>query len=182
MPSEEIGKPWRFFLAEIDAAIPAPVALYCLEGFAIMLTYGLPRPTADIDLCEVAPSDAKAPLLAQAGEGSPLHKKYRVYLQMVTVASLPYQYEERATEVFAGSFARLRLMVLEPHDLALTKLGRNSDVDLEDIKYLGVAIPLDLELLRARYAKEVRPYVVGPPERSDLTLQLWCDAIRELRQ
>ena len=95
-------------------------------GFAIALTYGLPRPTADIDVCEVVPHEVKAELFARAGEGSPLHKKYRVYRQMVMV-------------------------------------------------------PLDLELLRRRYRREVRPYLTGPPERGDLTLNLWCEAIQDER-
>ena len=71
---------------------------------------------------------------------------------------------------------------MEAHDLALSKLSRNSDVDMEDVKYLASTVPLDLELLRKRYVDEVRPYLAGPPERGDLTLDLWCDAIREERR
>ena len=71
---------------------------------------------------------------------------------------------------------------MEPHDLALSKLGRNSEVDIEDVKYLGSTVPLDLGLLRKRYIEEVRPYATGPPERGDLTLDLWCDAIKEVRE
>jgi hypothetical protein len=166
MPSEKITEPWNSFLSELDRQVSMTLALHCLGGFAIHLTYGLPRPTADIDVCEVAPGKAKAEVIALAGEGSPLHKKHRVYLQIVTVASVPYNYEERLKEVVRGSFQKLRLLVLEPHDLALSKLGRNSDVDIEDVKYLASAVPLDLELLRARYT----------------TLDLWCDAIKEQRE
>lgn len=146
------------------------------------LGYGWPRPTADIDVCEVAPSNAKTEVVSLAGEGSPLHKKHRVYLQIVTMASLPYSYEERLKEVPKASFRKVRLLVLEAHDLALSKLGRNSDVDIEDVKYLGSTVPLDLDVLRSRYLDEVRPYLAGPPERGDLTLDLWCDAIKEERE
>jgi len=38
-----------------------------------------------------------------------------------------------------------------------------------------------MELLRGRYVDEVRPYLAGPPERGDLTLDLWCEAIKEER-
>lgn len=181
MSSEEIAEPWNSFLSELDREISTPLVLHCLDGFAINLAYGLPRQTADIDVCEIAPSHAKAEVIALAGEGTPLHKKHGVYLQIVTMASLPYNYEERLNEVFSGSFSRLHLRVLEPHDLALSKLGRNSDVDIEDVKYLGLMVPLDLELLRHRYFDEVRPDLIGPPERGDLTLDLWCEAINELR-
>jgi hypothetical protein len=181
MPSERIAEPWRSFLSDLDRQIVTTVALHCLGGFAINVTYGLPRPTADIDVCEVAPTSAKADVIKIAGEGSPLHKKHRVYLQIVTMASLPHDYEERLKEIRSGTFRNLRLLVLEPHDLALSKLGRHSDVDTEDVKYLGQSAPLDVELLRERYLKEVRPYLTGPPERGDVTIDLWCDAIREIR-
>lgn len=181
MPSPEIAKPWDSFLSELDTEISTPLVLHCLGGFALNLTYGLPRQTADIDVCEIAPSHAKPEVIAIAGERSRLHDKHGVYLQIVTMASLPYNYEERLIEVFSGLFTRLRLRVLEPHDLALSKLGRNSDVDIEDVKYLSSVVPLDLGLLRRRYFDEVRPGLIGPPERGDLTLDLWCEAIDELR-
>jgi hypothetical protein len=45
----------------------------------------------------------------------------------------------RLTELFPGSFARLRLFGLDVHDLVLAKLARNSPVDLEDAKFLAKA-------------------------------------------
>lgn len=181
MPTKRTPEPWHSFLAELDRKVSKPLALHCLGGFAINLGYGLPRPTADIDVCEVAPSNAKAEVIALAGERSALHKKHRVHLQIVTVATLPYEYEDRLKEVLKGSFQNIQILVLEAHDLALSKLGRHSDTDIEDVKYLGSTVPLDPELLRSRYLDEVRPYLAGPPERGDMTLDLWCDAIREER-
>ena len=178
---EHLPEPWNSFLSELDRQISAPLALHCLGGFAVSVAYGLPRPTADIDVCDVAPGSAKPELLALAGHGSPLHKKHRVYMQIVPMASLPENYETRLIDVLGGSFEKLRLLVLEPHDLALSKLGRNSEVDIEDVKYLGRAVPLNIDLLRRRYMDEVRPILIGPPERGDVTLDLWCDAINEMR-
>lgn len=42
-------------------------------------------------------------------EGSALHKKYGVYLQVVRVATVPEEYESRLTELFPGSCKHLRL-------------------------------------------------------------------------
>ena len=56
-------------------------------------------------MCEVAPSNAKTGLLALAKEGSSLHKKYRIYLQMVTMASLPYN-QDRLKEVLKRLFQK----------------------------------------------------------------------------
>jgi hypothetical protein len=41
------------------------------------------------------PDDAKQTLAALAGQGSPLHKRHKIYLQIVGIAQLPYHYEER---------------------------------------------------------------------------------------
>jgi len=181
MRSGRIGEPWKSFLADVDKHISTPLVLHCLGDFAVNLMYGLPRPTADIDVCEIAPGSAKAEVVSLAGKRSLLCKKHGVYLQIVTIASVPHNYEERLTEPFKGAFQNLHVLVLEPHDLALSKLGRNSDVDIEDVKYLALAVPLDLDRLRSRYVEEVRPYLFGPPDRGDLTLNLWCDVINELR-
>ncbi|HKR15613.1 MAG TPA: hypothetical protein VJT15_26330 [Pyrinomonadaceae bacterium] len=42
-------------------------------------------------------------------------------------------------------------------------------------------VPLDLAVLQERYKDELRPDF-GNPQREDLTLKLWIDAIEEERQ
>ena len=46
--------------------------------------------------------------------------------------------------------------------------------------HLARTVPLDLEVLKDRYQKELR-WQLGSPDREDLTLQLWLDAIEEER-
>ena len=176
MPPE----PWGAFLADLDSVAHEPVALHCIGGFAVSLHFGLLRPTADLDVVDVAPYHAHW-LTQEAGRNSRLHRKHRLYVQVVTVATLPESYQDRATEMFSGAFSRLRLLVPDPYDLALSKLSRNLEVDLEDVKHLARVCDLDLDELEARYRRELRPLVIGPPERHDLTLTLWIDAIREDR-
>jgi hypothetical protein len=96
------------------------------------------------------------------------------------VAQAPYEYESRLKEMFPAVFEPLRLMALDPYDLALTKLERNIERDRNDIRYLARTVPFDLQLLRERYLTELRPYL-GNPNREDLTLQLWMNAIEEDR-
>jgi hypothetical protein len=43
---------------------------------------------------------------------------------------------------------------------------------------LARSIPLDLEILKERYEKELR-WQLGNPEREDLTLKLWIEMIEE---
>ena len=97
---------------------------------------------------------------------------------MVTVLeAYPEDYEERLTEMVPDAFRNLRLFALDPYDLALTKLRRNSQRDREDVLYLANAVPLDIGTLRARY-QEMRPCLENP-EREDSTLKLWIEAIEE---
>jgi len=67
------------------------------------------RPTGDIDVVDVTPPQAKPWLAVTAGQGSALHRRHEVYLQFVTVATMPYHYEERTREIFAGQLERLGL-------------------------------------------------------------------------
>jgi len=46
------------------------------------------------------------------------------------------------------------------------------------VKYLARTVPLELELLTERYHTELR-WQLGNPEREDLTLKMWIDAIEE---
>ena len=88
--------------------------------------------------------------------------------------------EDRLTEIFPGTFKHLGLLALDPYDLALSKLERNIQRDRDDVLHLARAVPLDLEVLKDRYQKELR-WQLGNPEREDLTLQLWIDAGEEER-
>ncbi len=181
MSRDTVPEPWRSFLADIDAAVSDGLELHCIGGFAVSLYYGLSRPTGDLDVVGVAPHTASW-LEKTAGRNSALHRKHKLHLQIVTVATLPDSYAERLTEMFPGAFSRLKLLVLDPYDLALSKLFRNLEVDMEDVKHLATACNLDLEVLGRRYHEELRPYVIGPVDRHDRTLELWMAAILEDRQ
>ena len=180
MATDTLPEPWRSFLADIDAAAPEDLTLHCIGGFAVSLYYGLSRPTGDLDVVEVAPRTARW-LSDTAGRNSALHRKHKLYVQVVTVATLPESYAARLTEMFPGVFRRIRLLVLDPYDLALSKLSRNLELDLDDVKHLAKVRGLDLGVLESRYRHELRPYVFGPVERHDRTLALWIDTIREDR-
>lgn len=125
MAPDQLPEPWRAFLADIDRQATGTVVLHCIGGFAVSLYYGLARPTGDLDVVEVTPNDAKVWLASLAGRGSALHQKHKVYVQIVTVATVPYLYENRLTEILGEPFTHLRLLVLDPYDLALSKLTRN---------------------------------------------------------
>ena len=122
-----------------------------------------------------------AELVKKGGKGSELHKKHRVYLDHIAIASCPCDYDERLVEMFPGRYKFLRLYALDPYDVALTKLSRNIERDRDDVKYLARTIPFDLDKLRRRYQIEWRPYAIGNPKHHDLTMALWIEMIEEER-
>jgi hypothetical protein len=144
------------------------------------MVYGFSRPTGDLDVLEIAPREIGKPVLEVGTLGGPLHKKYKIYLDRVGVAHVPEDYEERLTEIFPKVFKHLRLFALDPYALALSKLERNIQRDRDDVMHLARPVPLDLEVLKDRYQEELR-WQLGNPEREDLTLRLWIEAIQEER-
>lgn len=179
MSAKEIPEPWRSFLSKVNDFLDSDTHLHCLGGFVIKFLYGYDRETSDLDfLTLVGKTDE---LVAYAGEGSKLAKLYKVYLDPVGIALTPDNYEDRLTEMFPGLFKNLRLLALDPYDIVLTKLERNTTVDRQDVEYLANAVPLDLDLLQQRYAEEVRVYVKNE-RREDQTLKLWIEMIQERRR
>ena len=92
--------PWKSFFGEIDTALEEEVPLHCLGGFVMSFLYGLERPTADVDILPVGSISAIETLTRLAGQGSELHKKYKIYVQVVGVAQVPVNYENRLVESF----------------------------------------------------------------------------------
>jgi hypothetical protein len=177
---QQLNDPWRSFFAEIDAALNQTVALHCLGGFVAKTLYGLARETSDVDVLPIASNSEIDAVIGTTLEGSALHKKYGVYLQVVGVVTVPDGYESRLIEMFPGAFTHLQLFALDPYDLALSKIERNSQRDRDDVKHLARAVALDLGTLERRFEDEVRPYL-AIPEREALTLRLWIEAINEER-
>jgi Nucleotidyltransferase of unknown function (DUF6036) len=182
MPVEQIPEPWGSFLSEIDSKVVGNIRLLCIGGFALTMLYALPRVTGDVDVIAIDPQTARLPLMELAGPGSPLYRKYKVYLQFVAIVTLPENYEDRLVEMFPGCFANLRLYTLDPYDLALSKLQRNAQRDRDDVRHLARMVSLDLDLLRERYETELEPYLaeeIAVRERN--TLRLCIEAIEEER-
>lgn len=176
MTETQPPEPWFSFLKDIDDLLIAETQLHCLGGFVVTVIYGADRSTVDLDALSLVGRDS--PIWELAGRGSDLHKRHHVYLDRVGIAPLPENYDDRLTEVFTNTFKHLRLFALDPYDVALAKIERNSARDREDVKHLARVVPFDLEILKQRYYDELRVYL-GNPDREDLTLKLWIEMIEE---
>lgn len=181
MPAERLLEPWHSLLGAIDGQTKSRIVLVCIGGFAVTVAYGAPRTTADLDVLWTINDPNAEAAITLAERGGELHKRYGVYIDPVSIATPPSNYEERLRAIFAGTFKHLHLFVPDPYDLALLKLDRNSQRDREDARWLARAAKLDLAELRRRYMEELRPYLTGPVKRHDLTLDLWVEMIEEDR-
>lgn len=186
--SSEIPQPWKAFLVELDQAVAAAPAfggaavdLHCTGGFAVSVLYGLARPTNDLDIVTVEPFELLNPLLELGGPETALAQKHGVHLDAkARVAILPCHYAERLTEICPGALSKIRLLAPDAYDLALSKLQRNADRDIEDVKMLAGSGALNPDALRERYVEELRPYLAGRLEWHDQTLDLWVEMLKEL--
>lgn len=172
-------EPWRSFFHDVDQELQAPVELHCFGGFVLIQAYGVARTTNDVDFINVLPVQHQ-PLSMLAGQGSPLHRKYQVYLDPVTVSIAPDSYHDRLIPLFPGTWERIKLFALEAHDLALAKLERNYERDRDDVLQLAKSGHLNRETLQARYQDELRPYLFNE-DRHDLTLALWIESCWPIR-
>jgi len=174
----EPAEPWRSFLRDLDERLKGAIELRCLGGFVVTQHYGIGRTTSDIDFPTVIAQSPEDNVEALAGLGSGLHRKYRLYVQHVGIATLPSGYAARLTRMFpAASWKRLNLFALDPIDLALSKLERNAERDREDVIGLARAGYLDRDLLKHRYYKELRPYLLSKHSWHDRTLELWLEML-----
>jgi hypothetical protein len=172
-------EPWRSFLSELDCLLKGTVELRCLGGFVVTQQYGLGRETSDIDFLSVIAQSPEDNIETLAGLGSALHRKYRLYMQHVTVATPPADYASRMTRMFPGAdWKKLRLFALDATDIALSKLERNADRDREDFVRLTRAGHIDPQNLKERYYAELRPYLLSKHTWHDKTLELWLQMVQ----
>lgn len=177
-PSRNITlpEPWRTFLKEVDEALLQEVSLHCLGGFVLAALYDLPRPTADIDYILGHPHGIDEELLSVAGLGSALSKKHKVFIQRVGVAEVPYEYEQRLEQLELG-LKKLKLFVLDPYDIILSKICRDGPKDSHDAKHLIGKLGLRLEEFDRRWAQEMTH--IPNRSRHEITFVLWREYFGE---
>lgn len=176
MATEMVGEPWRAFLDELDGLLETETELHCMGGFALVNAYGLARATVDIDVLPAVGDAGLAELRVRAGKDSVLRQQHGVYLDFVTIATVPENYRERLVPLFAGRWQRLRLFALEAHDVALSKLERNLDRDRGDVAHLARMGYLHAAVLQERFEQEMRPYLIGRVSWHEQTLAMWKEA------
>jgi hypothetical protein len=121
------------FLQRLGERCSHPASLYLLGGSALCL-FGSPRTTVDVDYTfDVEPEDAgrfQATLAELAAE-------MRLDLDDVPLAEfipLPPAAHERRQLV--GRFGQLEVYIFDPYSIALSKIARGFEADVEDVIFL----------------------------------------------
>jgi hypothetical protein len=180
MPTENISikpiqEPWLAFLRAVDRMLKSPAEIHCIGGFTLQLLLEESRPTGDVDFVGTVPDGASSILTKIAGRNTEVATTHRLYLDLVTVTEPPSDYETRLLDVTPQGLEKLTIKILDPYDLVLTKLERNSPRDREDVRALIRGLGLDADVLRERFDVELRPYLAVAPDRTILTLDLWME-------
>jgi hypothetical protein len=119
------------FLARVGQRTRTQSVLLLLGGSGLNML-GNQRPTLDLDFDGEEKADDELRLLLEQVatemqleiEAVPLHRFF----------PLPSGVENR--HIFIGTFGNLRVYVFDPYSIALTKLDRGFDADIDDIAFL----------------------------------------------
>lgn len=129
-----------------------------IGGAAAAVHYKFAGGTRDIDTWTNVDQD-----LARAVERAHETTGLDVPFEHSGVADGPYDFESRLKRTLP-TLKKLKIFVPEKHDLALMKVLRGDEHDLEAIEGIHRLSPLDAEVLVQRYVEEMGA-VVGEPSR-----------------
>lgn len=147
----------RGLLTEIDALWkpigPGPITLQVIGSAALMLQTDYDRGTKDGDVLESkTDKDAiKAQLLALAGKETDLHKRLRLYIDVVNGAILFLPQKPAFHPLSDLPLKNFSVEVLDVVDVALSKLRRFHSDDKNDIRAMADRGLLDHKRLVTRF-------------------------------
>jgi hypothetical protein len=119
------------FLAAVGNQCPDPAQLYLLGGSALFLL-GSPRPTIDIDYVGDDLQKNNLQLIMEQ-----IAQEMHLEVEAVPIdrfLPLPDGVTERRISV--GQFGSVEVFIYDPYSIALSKIDRGFDTDLEDVVFL----------------------------------------------
>jgi hypothetical protein len=159
------------FLQKTDEFLTADCELIVIGGEAAALAYGVTRTTTDIDLATEPPKHFLTALdLASKETGISIPVSY------VGLHEPPYAFESRLTVLKNPAFNKLHLYMPERHDLALMKMVRGYENDIQAIEEIHQTYPLELDIFIERFMDEMTQ-VSGNPSYIRLNFLLMVEAL-----
>jgi hypothetical protein len=145
----------RRFLAAMDRALRRRAEVVVIGGAAAALEYGVVSGTRDIDTWTRVHKD-----LAIAAERARQSTGLAVPFSRSRVADGPCAFESRLERTLPR-LRRLKVMVPKKHDLALMKVVRGDEHDLQAIEAIHQRSPLDLSILVERFRDEMGATIIA---------------------
>ncbi len=136
------------FLTRLGERYANPATLYLLGGSALLLL-GNPRQTLDIDYTTDLNPQKQQALETIMNE---LAAQYRLDIEAVPIAEfvpLPPGAETRRR--FIGRFSQVDVYVYDLYTIALSKIARGFDTDLDDVIFLIKSNLIDLTELQKHF-------------------------------
>lgn len=147
-------------LTEVGQRHLQPATLLLLGGSALRLL-GSPRPTLDIDYVgHDLHKDALQHVMEQVAQ------EMRLEVEAVPIAEfvpLPTDAEQR--QMFVGTYGAINVYILDPYTIALSKIDRGFDTDIEDIIFLtrqGLITMAQLETVVSNAAVYAQEFDLNP--------------------
>ncbi len=156
----------------LDARLPGPVTLVVGGGTAMMLAYGIPVRTTDVDAYPVSGRlDDLAPQIREVAREAKIAPDWLNPHFETFAHVLPADYGSRLREVFAGK--RLRVMALGVEDLLVMKCFAGREKDVGHARALLARKP-DIAIVERRVEELVERGVPGALDAAD-----FLDDLRE---
>ncbi|HTQ76376.1 MAG TPA: DUF6036 family nucleotidyltransferase [Burkholderiales bacterium] len=164
------------FLRAIDRNLRSEVEVVVVGGAALSIAYGVEKRTSDIDVIELKGSNedlARALRLAWEDTG------LAVAISPATVTVIPDQFEGRLRKARGLRLRRLKFVVPEKYDLALSKIAASTarPHDLDAVLDLHDKHRLSRNQLLARFDAEMARVSVADERQLALTMAV---AVAEL--
>ena len=146
----------EFFVA-VDRHLTTSASIVIIGGSAAAFN-GATSMTQDVDTFEQTDEGLdRAIVQARIDTG------LQIPVSSSNVADVPWNYKDRLVRPLP-ELKKLRVLVLEKHDLALSKTVRGTEHDEQQISEIHQANPLDFTILVSRFNDEMS-HAVGDPSR-----------------
>jgi hypothetical protein len=120
------------YLNQLGKAYQEEATLYLIGGSALCLL-GNPRRTMDIDISLASPAENQALLDAMTTIASEM----KVELEVITIEEfVPTPAGASQRHQFIGQFDKIAAFIYDPYTLALSKLARGLETDIQDVLFL----------------------------------------------
>jgi len=164
------------FLEKLGEVHQEKAVLYLIGGGALCLL-GNPRRTADIDFSLTSLAGNKSlvdSMLAVADE-------LRIELEVITLEEfVPVPEGSSQRHIFVRRFGGIELFIYDPYAIALSKLARGLETDIQDVLFLLEAEIIDIEKL-AYFVEQALP-VAWEKDVDPDDLKLYLGEVRKLYQ